>query len=77
MTPPEFIRSVYAAMLDNGITMAETDRMEYGLYMQIVRERARRRWERKWRGEQDGAAAPPNRGDNAVYLRRGTIDEVW
>lgn len=63
-------------MLDNGISMADIDRMEFGLYMQILREREKRRAERK---EKDEARMPRSGGDgeSAVYLHRGKIDEVW
>ena len=74
MTPPEFIRSIYGAMLDNGIPMAEIDRMEFGLYMQILRERAARRGEDGSRRQGD---AGNGRNENVVLLHRGTIDEIW
>ena len=74
MTPPEFIRSIYGAMLDNGIPMAEIDLMEFGLYMQILRERAARRGED---GSRRQADAGDGRDENVVLLHRGTIDEIW
>ena len=64
-------------MLDNGMAMADIDRMEYGLYMQIVKERAKRRHEREARKPQMGR--PDGDGDRRekhVYLHRGFIDEI-
>ena len=64
--------------MDNGIPMSEIDRTPFGRYMQIVRERAKRRADRE-----DREAAPGTRsgqkdgGDsNVVLLRRGYIDDV-
>lgn len=74
MTPPEFIRSIYGAMLDNGIAMEDIDRMEFGLYMQILRERAERRARREERRSEGPAGGDKKK---TVLLRRGTIDEVW
>lgn len=59
-------------MLDNGVAMADIDRMEYGLYMEILRERAARRGRKA-----EGAARQPNgKEEKIVELRRGFIDDV-
>lgn len=68
------MRSIYGALMDNGMAMADVDRVELGLYLQIVRERAQRRLAKK-RGGAAGSEA--GGGKNAVYLRRGTIDELF
>lgn len=65
---------MYGALLDNGISMAEIDRMEFGLYMQILRERAERRARREERRPEGPAGGNKKK---TVLLRRGTIDEVW
>ena len=60
-------------MLDNGMAMDDIDRIEYKLYMQIVRERAQRRARRENRdADVDGSG-----GRATVILRRGYIDDVW
>lgn len=55
------------------MAMDDIDRIEYKLYMQIVRERAQRRARRENRdADVDGSG-----GRATVILRRGFIDEVW
>lgn len=54
--------------------MAEIDGMAFGRYMRILREREKRRNERRGKS---GGPRDRGAGDNAVYLHRGTIDEVW
>ncbi len=58
--------------------MADVDRIEYGLYMQIIRERAERRARKKASAPSgDGKRKGNGKADKVVYLHRGTIDEVW
>ena len=58
--------------------MDAVDRTEYGLYMQVVRERAARRIRKgKKHPEAAAPAADGAGGGNVVYLRRGFIDDVW
>ncbi len=55
------------------MAMDDIDRIEYKLYMQIVRERAQRRARRENRdADADGSSSRAT-----VILRRGFIDEVW
>ena len=58
-----------------GQAMEDIDRMEYGLYMKIVRERAARESSRR---ERRGGSGPQSSGDgkSEVWLRRGFIDDV-
>ena len=63
---------MYGALLEHGMAMEDIDRMEYRLYMQIIRERA----ERRVRKKVDKKHAEASGGKTTVWLRRGAIDEV-
>ncbi len=65
--------SIYAALMENGIGMRQIDEMDFGLYMDIISDRARRR------GRKKEAAPAPAKGvdQNVIELRRGTIDEIF
>lgn len=58
--------------------MSEIDRMPFGRYMQIVRERAQRRADREDRQAALGPRSGQKEGGDSsvVLLRRGFIDEV-
>ncbi len=73
MTPPVFLRSIYAALLDNGIPMREIDDMPFGRYMEIVSERARRRDKR---GRQDNRAGKTDK-NRPRTLVRGYSDDIF
>lgn len=65
--------SIYAALMENGIGMRQIDEMDFGLYMDIIADRARRRGRKK-----EAAPAPVKGGEqNVIELRRGTIDEIF
>lgn len=54
--------------------MDAIDRMDFGLYMDIAADRARR----KQRGPQGRGAETqrPGTGENTLTLKRGTIDQI-
>ena len=56
--------------MENGISMEEIDRMDFGAYMEILSEHARREDARQDDARRDG-------GKGATVYRRGTIDEIW
>lgn len=72
--PAEFLRSIYAALLDNGIAFDAIDRMPYGRYMDIMADRARRRQKAT---EKNDTVAGRGQEKKMIYLRNGTIDEVF
>lgn len=67
--------SIYAALMENGIGMRQIDEMDFGLYMDILADRA----QRKRRRNQTAPSPPPAKGadQNVIELRSGTIDEIF